>query len=71
MNSPSRKDQEEGCSVKGVVDIYTEREQLMITLFILLALIILAVAAFYRGANSSDGVNSTEWRRRQQWYGFH
>jgi len=43
----------------------------MVTIFILLALIILAVAAFRKGANSSDGVESLEWQRRQQWYGFH
>ena len=71
MNSPFRKDQKEGRSAAAVVHMYTEREQLMITLFILLALIILAVAAFRKGANSSDGVDSLEWRRRQQWYGFH
>lgn len=44
----------------------------MITLFfILLALVILALVALNKGANSSDGVNSAEWQRRQDWYGFH
>ena len=43
----------------------------MITLFLLLALIMLALAARRWGANSSDGVDSAEWQRRQQWYGFH
>jgi len=43
----------------------------MITLFLLLALILLTLAAHRWGADSSDGVNSAEWQRRQQWYGFH
>ncbi len=71
MNSPPWKGQE-GCSAKAVVRIYTEREQPKFTIFfLLLALIILAVAARRWGANSSDGVNSSEWQQRQQWYGFH
>ena len=37
----------------------------------LLALIILALGALRKGANSSDGVDSPEWQQRQQWYGFH
>jgi hypothetical protein len=40
-------------------------------IFILLALIILALGALRKGANSSDGVDSPEWQQRQQWYGFH
>ena len=44
----------------------------MITLFfLLLALIILALGALRNGANSSDGIASPEWQRRQHWYGFH
>jgi len=44
----------------------------MITLFfLLLALIILALGALRKGANSSDGIDSPEWQRRQHWYGFH
>jgi len=44
----------------------------MVTLFFLLmALIVLALAAIRWGANSSDGVNSPEWERRQRWFGFH
>lgn len=40
-------------------------------LFLFLALIVLALGALRRGSNSSDGVNSAEWERRQHWYGFH
>jgi hypothetical protein len=44
----------------------------MFTLFfILLALVILALAALRKGADSSDGVNSGEWQHRQEWAGFH
>jgi hypothetical protein len=38
---------------------------------IMLALIVFVLAAQRWGANSSDGIGSTEWQRRQQWYGFH
>jgi NAD(P)-dependent dehydrogenase (short-subunit alcohol dehydrogenase family) len=37
----------------------------------LLALIILALGALRKGVNSSDRVDSPEWKQRQQWYGFH
>jgi hypothetical protein len=44
----------------------------MVTLFFLLmALIVLASAAFCWSADSSDGVNSPEWEQRQYWHGFH
>jgi len=44
----------------------------MITLcFLLTALIVLGIAARRWGANSSDGINSLEWKRRQDWLGFH
>ena len=43
----------------------------MVILFLLIALFVLAVAAYHWGANSSDEVNSSEWERRQQWLGFH
>ena len=44
----------------------------MFTLFfIVLALVILALAALNKGVDSSDGVNSVEWQRRQEWVGFH
>ncbi len=38
---------------------------------ILVAQIALALAALCWGVNSTDGVNSAEWERRQRWYGFH
>jgi hypothetical protein len=39
----------------------------MVTLFFLLmASIVLALAALRWSANSSDGVNSAEWERRQR-----
>ncbi len=43
----------------------------MFTLFFVVALIALDLAALRWGFNSSDGVNSLEWERRQRWYGFH
>jgi hypothetical protein len=43
----------------------------MFIFVIMLALIVLALAAHSWGANSSDGIGSTEWQGRQQWYGFH
>ena len=39
--------------------------------FLFLALIVLALGALPRAADSSDGVESPEWERRQSWYGFH
>jgi hypothetical protein len=38
---------------------------------ILLVFVALALAALHWGVNSTDGINSTEWERRQSWYGFH
>lgn len=44
----------------------------MITLFfVFMALIVLALAALRWGASSPDGIDSPEWQRRKQWYGFH
>jgi hypothetical protein len=44
----------------------------MLPLFVLfLVLLVLVLGALRWGANSSDGVDSPEWQRRQQWYGFH
>ena len=43
----------------------------MDVIIILIALVALALAALRYGVNSSDGINSTEWERRQRWYGFH
>jgi hypothetical protein len=40
-------------------------------IIILLIIIVLDVAALGWGINSNDGINSLEWLRRQQWYGFH
>jgi hypothetical protein len=39
-------------------------------ILIMFALITLALAALRWGFNSTDGINSTEWERRQRWYGF-
>jgi len=43
----------------------------MVILFLLIACVVLSIAAYRWGANSSDGVKSPEWERRQQWFGFH
>jgi hypothetical protein len=49
-----------------------KEEKNMITLcFLLIALMVLGRAAYRWGANSSDGINSPEWKRRQDWLGFH
>jgi hypothetical protein len=37
-------------------------------IIILIAHIALALAALRWGVNSIDGINSTEWERRQRWY---
>jgi hypothetical protein len=38
---------------------------ILIILYIIIVLIILDIAALRWGADSRDGVNSPEWRRRQ------
>ena len=40
-------------------------------MYILVANIALALAALRWGVDSTDGINSAEWERRQRWYGFH
>jgi len=42
-----------------------------ILFLLILAVVVLSLAAYRWGANSSDGVNSSEWERRQRWFGFH
>ncbi|HEY6410350.1 MAG TPA: hypothetical protein VIY29_23100 [Ktedonobacteraceae bacterium] len=44
---------------------------MMALLIILLMIIALDAAALSWGVYSNDGINSLEWMRRQQWYGFH
>ena len=52
--------------------IQNNEERTMIMLFLLfVALLILGIAACRQGANSSDGIESPEWKRRQDWSGFH
>jgi len=46
-------------------------DALFTLIVILVALIALGLAAQRWGFDSSDGVNSPEWERRQKWYGFH
>jgi hypothetical protein len=45
----------------------------MLTLgFVFIALLVaLDLAALRWGFDSTDGINSLEWERRQRWYGFH
>ncbi len=43
----------------------------MDVIIIVIALIALALAALRWGVNSTDGIYSPEWERRQLWYGFH
>lgn len=41
-------------------------------IIILIACVALALAVLGWGANGTDSINSTEWERRQHWYGdFH
>jgi hypothetical protein len=47
------------------------RRNRMDVIIILIALIAFALAALRWGVNSTDGINSPEWERRQNWYGFH
>jgi hypothetical protein len=44
---------------------------MMAFIIVLLMVILLDIAATRWGADSTDGINSLEWLRRQQWYGFH
>ena len=37
-------------------------------IIIMIAFVAFALAALRWGANSTDGINSTEWERRQCWY---
>jgi hypothetical protein len=39
--------------------------------FLLIALLVPGIAACRLGAISSDGINSREGKRRQDWSGFH
>jgi hypothetical protein len=39
--------------------------------FLLIALLVLGIAACRWGVTSSDGINSPEWQRRQDWPSFH
>ena len=43
----------------------------MDVIIILIAYIALALAALRWGVNSTDGICSPEWERRQRRYGFH
>jgi hypothetical protein len=40
-------------------------------LLILLLPIVFGLLALRWGADSSDGIDSPEWERRQRWFGFH
>jgi hypothetical protein len=49
--------------------LYAQRKKekdMLTLLFVFLALIVLALGALRRGADSSEGVDSTEWERRQR-----
>lgn len=43
----------------------------MALLIFLLTIIALDLASQRWGVDSTDGINSLEWERRQHWYGFH
>jgi hypothetical protein len=44
---------------------------MMMALVLLELLIILNIAAWKWGVDSTDGIDSPEWERRQSWNGFH
>ena len=43
----------------------------MLILLLVVALIVLELAAWRWGVDSTDGVDSPEWERRRQWSGLH
>ena len=48
------------------------KENIMFTIIILLALLIVFdITALRWGFDSTDGINSLEWTRRQMWNGYH
>jgi hypothetical protein len=40
-------------------------------LFLFVLFVALPIVALRWGFDSSDGINSPEWERRQRWLGFH
>lgn len=40
-------------------------------IIIMIVYMAFAFAALRWGVDSTDGICSTEWERRQSWYGFH
>jgi hypothetical protein len=44
---------------------------MMELLIVLIVLVALDIAASRWGFNSLDSLDSSEWERRQLWYGFH
>ncbi len=42
----------------------------MALLIAMLTIIVLGLASQRWGVDSTDGINSLEWLRRQHWYGF-
>ena len=40
-------------------------------LIVILVLVLLGIASIRWGVDSSDGIDSPEWFRRQNWKGFH
>jgi hypothetical protein len=40
-------------------------------LIVILLLVVLVIASIRWGVDSTDGINSPEWIRRQNWKGFH
>ena len=54
------------------IAVETKKENNIDTLcFLLIGLLVLGITAYRWGADSSDGINSLEWKRRQEWPGFH
>jgi hypothetical protein len=48
-----------------------EKEMLTLVLLIFALLVAIDLAVLRWGFDSSDGINSPEWERRQRWYGYH
>lgn len=77
MSSNARRNENHPYDLKFTAMLFKHQTQIneertMITLYsIFVALLVFGIAAYRWGATSSDGIESPEWKRRQDWPGFH
>jgi hypothetical protein len=55
----------------AIYNRWVRKEDTMEIIITVLALIILDIAALRWGTDSRDGINSEEWKRRQEWSAHH